>query len=232
MKGTKAEVAEAAQSLRSAGWLSETPPDFQDAILSGCRWQWFAPGEAISHGGDIIGGMFGLAQGSVSIIPTLGVADAPIIHIGIAPFWHGSNPLINGEPRVMTIGARSRCLVARVPQYALEAVLAADPGRWRFIARHLTYIANLSMLVASDMQIRDSRRRCVAVLLRIANCRNGSMATATAEMTQDELAAMANLSRQTTGPILRELADAGLATVGYRSIVLHDAAALRAMVAL
>ena len=78
--------------------------------------------------------------------------------------------------------------------------------------------------------IRDSRRRCLLVLLRIANCRFGDKATATADMRQ-ELAAMANLLRKTAGRILRVLAETELLTVGYRSIALHDAAALRGMLA-
>ena len=42
---------------------------------------------------------------------------------------------------------------------------------------------------------------------------------------------MANLSRKTAGRILRVLAETELLTVGYRSIALHDAAALRGMLA-
>ena len=51
----------------------------------------------------------------------------------------------------------------------------------------------LSQLVASDMLIRDSRRRCLAALLRVADCRTGGPEPTTAELSQDELAAMANL---------------------------------------
>lgn len=231
MKATKAETKGAELLLRSTGWLRRTAVDFQEGLFAGCQWQWFSEGEAISHGGDTTGGMFGLGQGSISAIPALGVPDAPLIHIANAPFWYGTNPLVSAAPRTMTMIARTECLVARVPQHALMTLLDADPARWRYIAEHLTEIVTLSQLVASDMLIRDSRRRCLAVLLRVAGCRSGGMATATAEMNQEELAAMTNLSRQTTGPILREFADAGLVTVGYRNIVLHDPAALRAKLA-
>jgi transcription initiation factor IIE alpha subunit len=49
-------------------------------------------------------------------------------------------------------------------------------------------------------------------------------------MTQDELAGMANLSRQTIGPILRALAEEGHITANYRSITLKDPFALRVIV--
>jgi hypothetical protein len=41
---------------------------------------------------------------------------------------------------------------------------------------------------------------------------------------------MANLSRHTSGEILRELEADGLITLGYRSIALRDPASLRAII--
>jgi len=40
---------------------------------------------------------------------------------------------------------------------------------------------------------------------------------------------MANLTRHTTGPILHGFAEAGLISLGYRTITIHDADALRAL---
>lgn len=230
MKPSRADLAQAENLFRTSGWLSRTASDFQDALLSDCHWQWFAAGEAISHGGDTSGGIFGLARGSIAIISALGAADVPILHITGAPFWYGANPLLDNAPRIVTVVARSRSLVARVPRHILAALLDESPGRWRFIAQQMADIGILTMVIATDLLIRDSRRRCIAVLLRVAGCRTGEEVTAIAAVSQDDLAAMANLTRQTVGPILNELAAAGLVTVGYRSIVLHDAQTLREMV--
>lgn len=131
----------------------------------------------------------------------------------------------------MTVIARSSCLVARAPQPVLTALLDVNPNRWRLIAQNIREFAVFAQLVASDMQIRDSQRRFLAVLLRIAGRHTGDVTSETAELTQDELAAMANLLRQTTGRAVRELADTGLLTVRHRNIVLHDAAALRVLLA-
>jgi CRP-like cAMP-binding protein len=48
-------------------------------------------------------------------------------------------------------------------------------------------------------------------------------------VSQNELAAMSNMSRQTTGNLLRALAAAGYLDLGYRSIVLRDAPGLQAL---
>lgn len=229
MKPTGAEIAEAAAMLRRADWFAGTTPDFQSAVLAQCQWQWFATGETIIHGGDTAGGMAALARGAVSIIPAIGAPDLPMIHIALAPFWMGSNPLVDHLPRLVSVVARSRCLVALAPEHGLSALLAENPDWWRFIALYLTETLGLVSQVASDLLIPDSRRRCIALLLRTVGCSNDGTAPTEAAMTRDELAGMANLSRQTIGPILRDLVDAGLIEVGYRVIILRDPAGLRAI---
>lgn len=227
MKPTATEIAEGAALLRRADWFAATTPDFQAAVLAQCQWQWFAAGETITHGGDTRGGMVAIAHGAVSIIPAIGAPDMPMIHIASSPFWLGSNPLINHRPRLVSVIARSRCLVALAPEHGLAALLAENPGWWRFIALHVCEAMVIASQIAADLLIPDSRRRCIAVLLRIAGCRDVGTAPVKAAMTRDELAAMANLSRQTIGPMLHTLADAGHIAISYRSITLNDPAALR-----
>ena len=218
-------------ALCTAGWLSSTAPVFQDAVLAQCQWRSFGAAETISHGGDTSGGMFGIALGSFSALPAVGAADTPIIHIGSGPFWYGTNPLNHAVPRSMSVVTRSPCIVASIPQHALLSLLADDPAHWRYFFENVSEILALVSQIATDLILPDSLRRCIAVLLRVAGSRNSGMAPTVAEMTQDELAGMANMSRQTTGAIVRRLSAKGLVTVGYRNIIVNDPAALRTMLA-
>jgi CRP/FNR family transcriptional regulator, cyclic AMP receptor protein len=227
VKPTAEEIADGMALLRRENWFAATTPDFQAAVLAQLQWQWFATGEAVTYGGDTDGGMVGIARGAVSIIPAIGPADLPMIHIAGAPYWLGSNPLVDHRPRLVSIIARTRCLVALAPRHGLVARLAENPGWWRFITLHVCEALDSASQVAADLLIPDSRRRCIAVLLRIAGCRVTGTVPAKVIMTRDELAGMANLSRQTISPILHSLADAGYITISYRSIVLNEPAALR-----
>jgi CRP-like cAMP-binding protein len=94
------------------------------------------------------------------------------------------------------------------------------------------YNALLASVNASDLMIPKSRSRCAATMLRLAGRRFDSPTMAIAPIiaiARDELAAMANLTRHTTGPILHGFAAAGLVLLGYRTITIHDADALRAI---
>ena len=81
--------------------------------------------------------------------------------------------------------------------------------------------------------IRDSRRRCVAAVLRPSDCRfvdRPGGRPIEAPLSQEELAAMSNLSRTSVSTIVRNLETAELITLGYRAMVLVDTDRLRAIV--
>ena len=87
--------------------------------------------------------------------------------------------------------------------------------------------------MAADLLIRDSERRCAAVLLRMAGRRFADPDDTTpvdALLTQDELAGAANMSRNSVGTMLKRLAARGLIELGYRTMVVMSPAALRSFV--
>lgn len=215
--------------MRRGGWLSRAPAAFQDAILARCQWSRIGAGTALTHGGDREGGMYGIASGAVDVTPAVGPADLPIINIARAPYWFGILPVALGAPRAVGITTREPCDVALVPRAALAALLSAQPEWWQLLTAQALEHFNIAAQCAADLLIPDSRRRCIAVLLRAAGQRGGDAPGNDAGVSQNELAAMANMSRQTTGNILRGLAAEGLVDLGYRSIVLRDVAALKAL---
>lgn len=220
----------AATRLRGSSWLSATPPGFANAIVDRCQWRAYATGEAVSYGGDTEGGIFGLGNGKLLAIPVLGAADVPPIHLVRAPYWFGINPLMNALPRNVSMVAHEPCIVALVPQHALTAILTERPEWWQWISLNLAEALALTSQIAADLLIHDSRRRCLAVLLRIAGCRSQGVGPCDAGVGQDELARMANMARQTAGNILREFEALGALKRGYRNITITDPVLLRAAV--
>jgi CRP-like cAMP-binding protein len=174
--------------------------------------------------------MYGIACGVVEVTPAAGPADLPIITITRAPWWFGILPVGLGAPRAVSITTRGVCVVAVVPQAALTTLLSEHPEGWQFMTGLALEHFNLASQCAADLLIPDSRRRCIAVLLRAAGRRGGDTpGSDDVGVSQNELAAMSNMSRQTTGNLLRALAAEGYLDLRYRSIVLRDAAGLQAL---
>lgn len=225
-------VAAGIEFLRSNGWLSRTPPAFQDAMLGIAVWSVVEPGISVIIAGVQGGGIWGVADGQVDITSGLSTAESPPAHIGHAGSWWGAAPVF-GRPRIASMTIRSTAMLVQLPLVALNAQLDRNPAWWRHVGDLVVEHMELASVGMADLLIRNSRRRCVAVLLRIASRRLGmpaSESAATVSVSHDDFAAMANLSRHTSGEILRELEADGLITLGYRSITLREPASLQAIV--
>lgn len=174
--------------------------------------------------------MFGIVSGVVGVYSAVGSSDGPLIHIAGAAFWFGLFPVTNGHPRIISVTAQTPCVVARVPQLALQSFLERRPEMWRWLNLLSLESAKLAVQALADVLIRDKERRCAAVLLRIAGCRETGDGPVSATLTQDELAALSNLSRPTVSLVVRQLAERGLISLGYRTIVINAPAQLRRFV--
>jgi len=120
--------------------------------------------------------------------------------------------------------------VAQVPLAELKAALSDRPEWWQHIAQLSQSMNDIVGNALADSMIRDADRRCAAILLRLCDCRfidNHVEIEREVMVTQDELAAMANLSRSSVNPILRRFAKRKLIEIRYRSIVVIGTKKLR-----
>ncbi len=104
---------------------------------------------------------------------------------------------------------------------------------WRELTRLSIIYGDVAQNVAADLLIRDSERRCAAVLLRLGGRRfpsPGDEQSVEVPIRQDELAGAANLSRNSVGTILQRLKARRLVEPGYRGMTISSAKALRAFV--
>jgi len=224
---------EGLDDLSRSSWLRDTPPNFRNAILSLCCWERIEAGAPVQTGGEDQGELIGLARGTVELRTVLGPADTPVMHFAYPVTWFGFGPIVSRRPRPLAASARTPIWVARLPQAAVRALLAKQPGWWRHLIPPSLVYGDVAVTIAADLLIRDSERRCSAVLLRLSGRRfaspEGEGATEVA-ITQDDLAGAANLSRSSVRTMLGRLAARGLIEQGYGGVTVRAPEALRAFV--
>ncbi len=148
-------------------------------------------------------------------------------------FWIGYLPILSGRPRRLAASARTPVWIARVSRDQVTALLAKRPEWLRHFMQLAIVYGDVASNVAADLLIRDSERRCAAVLLRLSGHRfagPGDGAAVEVPMTQSELAGAANLSRNSVGTIVQKLKARGLIDLGYRGVTIRAPAALRAFI--
>src|SRR5208337_1063218 len=151
--------------LSRGAWLSATPVEFQQAILSRCAWGCLEAGAPIQAGGEVEGEVIGLARGIVELRTIFGRADTPIMHFAHPAFWFGYALIALGLPRRLAISAKTPVWLARIPHATVKTLLNERPEWWRLLLPPTFHYADIVATIAADLLIRDSERRCAAVLL-------------------------------------------------------------------
>lgn len=219
--------------LTARGWLSDTPIEFQRALLAASIWQRVEAGTCIQTGFEEEGEFIGLGHGIVQMTTTVSIPETPIIHFVRPVFWFGYFPILFRARRGMTATAKTPVWLLRVPHVKVRRLLVEHPTwlTWFLPLAHL--YGDIAIVIAADLLIRSSERRCAAVLLRLGGCRFADperSGPVEVPITQDELADAANLSRNTAGLILRKLEATGMIERGFRGVTIFSPSALRGFV--
>lgn len=178
--------------------------------------------------GDEFGGLIGIASGAVYSRVGNAPADVAMTDLHFGPVWMTSRAIVPGEMRMITVVAQTGVTAIRIPQFALLQLMGEHPELTVHLFRNIANIFARLTLVVGDGQVRDGRGRCIATLLRLSDEQLQGVVPERLPIGQQELAGMANLSRQKAGDVLRELEDRGLIELGYRWIRVCDRAGLEA----
>lgn len=220
--------APARQFLGTHGWLSNVPTDLREAIFAIGQLREVRAGETFNIAGDTEVGIWGVVSGQVAITSAINNADARIALLGNSGHWGGIGPLF-GQPRNANVAALLPSVIMEVPYNALRRILNATPAWWE----HMGMLAHEQMLrygqMVGDLMLPDARARMAAILLHQADLRNRGEGPVSLALTQEELGAMANLSRQPAGALLRDFEALGMIRHSYRQIAVLQPQALRAI---
>jgi CRP/FNR family transcriptional regulator, cyclic AMP receptor protein len=223
LKSAKTEI------MRNKGWLSHTPKRFQNEILARSSFCEFKAGHQIYNVGDPPGGMYGLIDGGLAIAVANGERVFDFAHFASAGSWFGEASAFTDMPRRVGLRCTRQSSLLHLSQVEIKAVTHENPESWRWLA--LIALGHLDTAVgaAEDLMNRDPKRRCLGTLLRLAGLRHQGSTDeyARIDVSQNQLADMANLSRNAVGSILREAEILGAIKLGYKSIEILHPEALR-----
>ena len=221
--------AEAKDVMRRSGWLAQTPEPFQANLLGRCRVLKIEAGQHVYGLDDPPGGIYGLASGSIAVSMAPQERGPYFAHLMGIGSWFGLAAAMQGHSRLVGMTATRASTVLLLPVIEFNALVNENPGAWRFFTVMALMNAAIATNAADDLLIRDTSRRCIATLLRLAGLRRGTGAVHAfreVDVTQEELAYLSNLSRNATGLLLRDMEKRGHLNLAYRSIRILNADAL------
>jgi CRP-like cAMP-binding protein len=212
-------------------WLAECSPQFREELLALGRPKSFPAGSVLYRAGDRGQDMYAIVSGVVLVQSRFTHPDAVLLHMLRPGEWFGTLDWLHERGRRFTTIARTDVDLLRISNDQLQALLQSRPEGFVKIAGHAAYGLDLAMQCAADLLIKRAPARCAAGLLRLSGRRWASDPEADLPSdipaSQAELAMLCNVSRKTFSRVILELSQAGLVTLGYRSLTVNHPARLR-----
>jgi CRP-like cAMP-binding protein len=216
-----------------AGWLSELPATLAGNLILRGKEVELAARQTVYKVGDETRSMWCILSGAVRMNIATNDNEHRFGHLITPGFWFGEYELLTGHPRLIEMQCALPTRLMRFAHSDVEEVAKADPSLWRWIALLSAQHTLLALSAADDLLLKDPARRCAALLLRLAGYRAAHPATLPIDvlpLSQNDITEALNMSRSSTGAILRQMEREGSVKLEYGSIRLLDVARLKAAV--
>jgi CRP-like cAMP-binding protein len=186
-------------------------------------------GQYLYRRGEQSYGLYAVLGGAMAI-GTVGMDGKEALLAVLGPTaWIGEISLFDGLPRPNDASAVSRTLLLHVPEAALQSLLDSTPRYWRDFALLMAQRLRVLFENTEAITLLPAAQRVANRLLMIAGGYGGLNATQSRiRLSQDSLASMVSLSRQTTNQLLRSLESQQIVSLKSGEIAILDFDRLRA----
>lgn len=213
--------------LESGQWFSHLPQPLRVALLGKARLLQLEPGQRLFRRGDPPCGLYAVLEGMMRVGAVGRDGKEALLTLVEPPYWFGEISLFDGQPRTHDAYAEGPTRLLQVPQAALLALLAAEPGYWRDFALLMSQKLRLTFIALEEMSLLPAAQRLARRLLMMAEGYGETGPRQVLHLAQEQLALMLGLSRQTTNQILKDLQARGVLRLTYGGIEIADLQALR-----
>lgn len=218
-------------ALSANPWFGALPLAERRAMLAASELQRLRPGEMLFRQGDAVapgsGAFYGLVSGSIKASSLREDGKEAILVVLEAGNWFGEISLIDNRPRTHDATAVVASEVLALPRAAFDALM-----RRPAFARALCFMLASRMRalygMVEDATLRSTRARVARRLLLLArgDATQAREPRPAVPVSQEQLAMMLGLTRQTLGKELKGLVQAGAIALGYGRIEIASAARL------
>jgi CRP-like cAMP-binding protein len=220
--------AETLAVLRSNPWFSSLPASEQQAMLALAAPVRLPRGTVLYRKGHPECGFYGIVQGLVKISSVAPGGREGILALIEAGNWFSESTLLDGQvnPYDATVVEDVQLLV--IAREGFEALMLRQPFA-AAVARLEAQRLRAVFSMVEDVMLRDMRARVARRLLMLAHgdATMAAQARARVLVSQDALAMMLGVTRQTLAKEFKELVETGVLALGYGRIDILDVPALQ-----
>lgn len=206
---------DAAQTLRSHGWLSQTPVEFQDALLSRATLQHYHAGEVILRCAMPGNAIIGLVSGCLACQLPPRVDTSSLLHLFAPGAWTGELAFLSGGVRRVDTIAYTDSYCLRLTKNCMDKILEQEPGYWQWCNLLTAITSDIALMTLDALTTADATTRIAKTLKRLAIISDKPRLPKTS---QSDIGTMAGLSRKSAHEALKRLEQMGIVRCGYGTV--------------
>jgi CRP-like cAMP-binding protein len=212
-------------------WFASLPLRERRAMVGGAELVRLRDREMLFRQGDAVdagrGAFYGLLDGHLKISTLREDGKEAILVVLEAGNWFGEISLIDGRPRTHDATALGPAQVLALPRAAFDALMRRTAFA-QAICRLLAVRMRTLYGMVEDVTLRSTRARIARRLLLLArgDATQAVDARRVVPISQEQLAMMLGITRQTLNKELKVLVDGGALVLGYGRIEIASVAAL------
>jgi CRP/FNR family cyclic AMP-dependent transcriptional regulator len=217
--------------LSANPWFGGLPLAERRAVLKASERLRLRPGEMLFRQGDAVpagtGAFYGLVEGRIKASSLREDGKEAILAVLEPGNWFGEISLIDGQPRTHDATALGAAEVLALPRVAFDDLMLRPPFAQAVCRMLATRVRSLYGMV-EDATLRSTRARVARRLLLLArgDATHAPQARPVVPISQEALAMMLGITRQTLSKELKALVKAKAVVLGYGRIEIASVAAL------
>lgn len=215
-------------TLHQGQWFAALPAALQQALLAQGKLLSLEAGQRLFSRGDAPSGLYAVLKGAMRVGSVGADGREALLVLVEAPHWFGEIALFDGQPRTHDAVAEGASTLLHVPQASLLSLLDAHPAYWRELALLMAHKVRLAFIALEEISLLPAAQRLARRLLLIAEDYGETQGPRRIiHLSQEQLAAMLAISRQTANGVLKDLQARGIVRLTYGEIEILDLQALR-----
>lgn len=222
-----ATTAEFAQRLEVNPWFAALPALDRKALVGACETLHLSAGEMLFRQGDAVpagqGAFYGVLRGGIKASSLREDGKEAILAVLETGNWFGEISLIDRQPRTHDATAVTDSEVLALPRAAFDRMMKR-PAFAMAVCRLLAGRVRSLYGMVEDATLRSTRARVARRLLLLArgDATQARDARPVVPVSQEALAMMLGVSRQTLSKELQGLVKEGAVELGYGRIAISS----------
>lgn len=212
----KAELAKYQCRLMQNHWFASLPAGLKELMLQQAEWRQLQAGEILFYRGDRSDGVYAVLEGAMNIGSMDEQGRETLLLIAEPVVWFGEICLVDDLPRTHHAVAACPTVLLKIDQHRLRNSLNQQPEYWRYIALLLSQKLRLTLQSVEALAIFPASQRLAQRLLHMAEgYGHREIRQSQLKISQERLALMLSLSRQTTNSLLKAFEEKQLIRLGF-----------------